>query len=198
MKVMIIGASGTIGRGIVELLQNSHDIICVGKSQGDLQVDIRDEESLRALFKRSGHVDAIVAATGNVHFGPFHEMTSAQFLSGLLDKLMGQIQLVMIGKDYLNPGGSFTLTTGILAQHAIRDGVNATTVNAALEGFVSAVANELPGLRINAISPTMLTEAEESYRPFFPGFESVPGSRVAMAYQRSIEGIESGKIYRVW
>ncbi|MBS0054969.1 short chain dehydrogenase [Yersinia sp. Marseille-Q3913] len=198
MKVMIIGASGTIGRAIVEKLKDRHDIICVGKTQGDLQVDIRDEKSVRALFKQSGHVDAIVAATGNVHFGPFSEMTAVQFQSGLHDKLMGQVQLVMIGKEYLNPGGSFTLTTGILAQNAIRDGVNATTVNAALEGFVSAVANELPGLRINAVSPTILTEAEESYGPFFPGFESVPGSRVAMAYQRSVEGIESGKIYRVW
>ncbi|WP_235423979.1 short chain dehydrogenase [Citrobacter koseri] len=198
MKVMIIGAGGTVGRGIVDNLKERHDIIRVGKNQGDMQVDLRDEESITRLFRKSGRVDAVVAATGNVHFGPFREMTSMQFLSGLQDKLMGQVQLVMVGKAWLNPGGSFTLTTGILAQHAIRDGVNAGTVNAALEGFVRATANELQGLRINAVSPAMLTESEEDYGPFFPGFESVPTARVAMAYQRSVEGIETGKVYRVW
>ncbi|WHP29695.1 short chain dehydrogenase [Trabulsiella odontotermitis] len=198
MKVMIIGASGTVGRGIVENMKQRHEVISVGKSQGDLQVDLRDEESINTMFRKSGRVDAIVAATGNVHFGLFNDMTPAQFLSGLQDKLMGQVQLVMAGKEWLNPGGSFTLTTGILAQHSIRDGVNASTVNAALEGFIRAVANELTGLRINAVSPTMLTEAEESYGPYFPGFESVPAVRVALAYQRSVEGIETGRIYRVW
>jgi len=125
-------------------------------------------------------------------------MSSEQFVSGLHDKLMGQVRLVLIGKDYLNPGGSFTLTTGILTQHPIRTGVNATTVNAAVEGFVMAAANELPGQRINAVSPTVLTEALDKYGPFFPGFESAPASRVALSYRRSLEGIETGKVYRVW
>lgn len=198
MKVMVIGASGTVGRGIVDNLKARHDIIQVGKHHGDLQVDLLDEGSVNTLFRKSGRVDAIVAATGSVHFGPFSLMTPAQFMSGLQDKLMGQVLLVMAGKCWLNPGGSFTLTTGILAQNAIRDGVNASTVNAALEGFVSTVACELQGLRINAVSPTMLTEAEASYGTYFPGFESVSSDRVAMAYQRSVEGIETGKIYRVW
>lgn len=62
-----------------------------------------------------------------------------------------------------------------------------------------AAANELPnGLRINAVSPTVLTEALDSYGPFFPGFESASASRVALAYRRSVDGIESGKVYRVW
>lgn len=198
MKILVIGASGTLGSGIVSALQHEHEIIRVGKTQGELQVDLTQEESIRAMFARSGKVDAIVAATGNVHFAPLAEMTSTQFVSGLQDKLMGQVQLVLIGKDYLNPGGSFTLTSGILAQQPIRTGVNASAVNAALEGFVLAAACELPGLRINVVSPTVLSESLEKYGAFFPGFDSVPVSRVAMAYRRSIEGIDSGKVYRVW
>ncbi|MFZ4833018.1 short chain dehydrogenase [Rouxiella sp. Mn2063] len=198
MKVMVIGASGTIGRGIVDNLQRDHDVIRVGKTQGDFQVDLTDESSVSALFASTGKVDGIIAATGGVHFGPLAEMSSEQFVSGLQDKLMGQVRLVLIGKDYLNPGGSFTLTTGILTQHPIRTGVNATTVNAALEGFVMAAANELSGQRINAVSPTVLTEALDKYGAFFPGFESAAASRVALAYRRSLEGIETGKVYRVW
>ncbi|MFG1174728.1 short chain dehydrogenase [Erwiniaceae bacterium CAU 1747] len=198
MKILVIGASGTVGKGIVNELSRDNQVIRVGKSRGDYQVDLSCEESVRALFAQTGNVDAVISATGGVHFGALSEMTSEQFNSGLQDKLMGQVRLVLIGKAFVNPGGSFTLTTGILAQQPIRTGVNATAVNAALEGFVFAAANELPGLRINAVSPTVLTEALESYGPFFPGFESAPASRVALAYRRSVDGVETGKVYRVW
>lgn len=198
MKILVIGASGTVGQSIVNELSRDHQVIRVGKTQGDFQVDLTSEESIKALFAKTGKVDAVISATGGVHFGPLAEMSSAQFDSGLQDKLMGQVRLVLIGKAFVNPGGSFTLTSGILAQQPIRTGVNATTVNAALEGFVLAAANELNGLRINAVSPTVLTESLESYGPFFPGFESAPASRVALAYRRSVDGNETGRVYRVW
>lgn len=198
MKILVIGASGTVGQGIVNELSRDNQVIRVGKTRGDYQVDLTSEESVRALFAQTGNVDAVISATGGVHFGPLSEMTSEQFNSGLQDKLMGQVRLVLIGKEFVNPGGSFTLTTGILAQQPIRTGVNATAVNTALEGFVFAAANELSGLRINAVSPTVLTEALDSYGPFFPGFESASASRVALAYRRSVDGVETGKVYRVW
>ncbi|OON38523.1 short chain dehydrogenase [Izhakiella australiensis] len=198
MKILVIGASGTVGKGIVENLRPNHEVIRVGRQSGDLQVDLTNDDSIQQLFSRSGNVDAIVAATGSVHFAPLGEMKTDEFAIGLQDKLMGQVRLVMIGKDYLNPGGSFTLTSGILAQHAIRGGVSAMAVNRALEGFVQSAAFELAGLRINAVSPTVLTEALESYGPFFPGFESATAARVALAYRRSIEGIETGQVFRVW
>lgn len=198
MKILVIGASGTVGQGIVSELSRDHQVIRVGKTQGDFQVDLTSEESVKALFAQTGKVDAVISATGGVHFGPLSEMTSEQFNHGLQDKLMGQVRLVMIGKDFVNPGGSFTLTSGILAQQPIRTGVNATAVNAALEGFVLAAATELSGLRINAVSPTVLSEALESYGPFFPGFESAPAARVALAYRRSVDGVETGRVYRVW
>lgn len=199
MKILVIGATGTVGQGIVHELERDNQIIRVGKTQGDFQVDLSSEESVRDLFSQTGKVDAVISATGGVHFGPLPEMTSEQFNSGLQDKLMGQVRLVLTGQAFVNAGGSFTLTSGILAQQPIRTGVNATAVNAALEGFVMAAANELPnGLRINAVSPTVLTEALDSYGPFFPGFESAPASRVALAYRRSVDGIENGKVYRVW
>ncbi|MBD8163941.1 short chain dehydrogenase [Erwinia persicina] len=198
MKILVIGATGTVGQGIVQELAQDHQVIRVGKNHGDYQVDLSREESVKALFAQTGKVDAVIAATGGVHFGPLAEMTSEQFNHGLQDKLMGQVRLVLIGKAFVNPGGSFTLTSGILAQQPIRTGVNATAVNAALEGFVLAAAAELNGLRINAVSPTVLTESLESYGPFFPGFESAPAGRVALAYRRSVEGIDTGKVFKVW
>ena len=120
------------------------------------------------------------------------------FRQGLQDKLLGQVQLALLGQRYLNDGGSITLISGILGTEPIRNGASATAVNAAIEGFVAAAAIELPrGLRINAISPTVLTESMGTYGPFFPGFEPVPAERAALAYQRSVEGAQTGRVYRV-
>ncbi|MDQ1118952.1 NAD(P)-dependent dehydrogenase (short-subunit alcohol dehydrogenase family) [Pseudoxanthomonas sp. SORGH_AS 997] len=198
-KVLLIGASGTLGRAVQALLAPRYEVIAASRHDATHPVDLRDEASVLALFERVGRLDAIVSTTGNVHFGPLAQMTAAQFDSGLQDKLLGQVRLALLGQRHLNDGGSITLTTGILAEQPIAQGVNATAVNAAVEGFVRAAACELPrGLRINAVSPTVLAEAWDAYADFFPGFEPVPAARAALAFQRSIEGVQTGQIYKVW
>ena len=197
MKILLIGASGTVGRAVAQEL-SQHEIIRAGRTSGDVHVDITSDESVAALFEKTGPVDAIVATTGNLFFGPLEKMTTQDFSIGLQDKLLGQVRLALAGQDYLREGGSITLTSGIVGQEPIAQGVNATTVNAALEGFVKAAACELKhGQRINVVSPTMLSESQEAYGPFFPGFESVPAARVALAYRRSIEGVQTGRVYTV-
>jgi Dehydrogenases with different specificities (related to short-chain alcohol dehydrogenases) len=200
MKIVIVGASGTVGRAVVAELekQGHYEIVRVGRNSGDIQVDITNEASVDALFAKSGKVDAIIATTGNLFFGPLIEMTAENFNQGLQDKLLGQVRLALKGQHFLNDGGSITLTSGIIADEPIAQGVNATTVNAALAGFVKAAACELPrGIRINLVSPTMLTESAEAYGAFFPGFESVPAAKVALAYRKSVEGIQSGQVFKV-
>ncbi|PZP63062.1 MULTISPECIES: short chain dehydrogenase [Pseudoxanthomonas] len=198
-KILLIGASGTLGRAVQTLLAPRYEVIAASRHDARHPVDLRDESSVLALFERVGRLDAIVSTTGNVHFGPLAQMTAAQFDSGLQDKLLGQVRLALLGQGQLNDGGSITLTTGILAEQPIAQGVNATAVNAAVEGFVRAAACELPrGLRINAVSPTVLAEAWDAYADFFPGFEPVPAARAALAFQRSIEGVQTGQIFKVW
>nr|WP_295378267.1 short chain dehydrogenase [Pseudoxanthomonas sp.] len=199
MKILVVGASGTLGQAVVAHLGRHHRIITAGRNSGDHRVDLRDDASVAGLFAAVGRVDAIVSATGSVHFGPLAEMTAAQFEIGLQDKLLGQVRLALLGQHHLADGGSITLTTGILAEQPIRLGANATAVNAAVEGFVRAAACELPrGLRINAVSPTVLGEAWDAYADFFPGFEPVSAARAALAFQRSIEGVQTGQVYKVW
>lgn len=198
MKILLIGANGTVGQAVKANLAARHTIVSVGRNSGDYQADLAQPASLEALMERVGKVDAIVSAAGNVHFGPLGEMTAEQFNIGLQDKLLGQVQLALLAQRYLNDGGSVTLTSGILSTEPIRYGANATAVNAGIEGFVAAAAIELPrGLRINAVSATVLTESLPTYGPYFAGFESVPAARVAMAYQRSVEGGQTGQVYRV-
>jgi NAD(P)-dependent dehydrogenase (short-subunit alcohol dehydrogenase family) len=199
MKILVIGGTGTLGKAVAREFTGEHEVITAGKTQGDFHVDITDENSVKALFKSTGKVDAIIATTGSLHFGPLTEMTAEQFNTGLQNKLLGQVRIALIGQSFLNDGGSVTLTSGIIADEPIRQGANATTVNAAVEGFVRGAAIELPrGIRINVVSPTVVEESLKAYGPFFPGFEAAPAARVAKAYRRSVEGAQTGRVYKVW
>jgi len=198
MRIVVVGATGTIGRAVSEALAPRHEIVKVGNTRGDLQVDISDAASIRALFQRTGRFDALVCTAGKVHFGEFSKMTEKEMQVGLKDKLMGQVNLVLIGRDHMNDGGSFTLTAGVLSQDPIRYGVSASLVNGALESFTRAAAIELTrGLRVNVVSPGVLEESLPTYGPYFLGHEAVPGARVANAYVKSIEGLLTGQVLQV-
>lgn len=198
MKILVVGATGTIGRFVTAALSERHEIVKAGSKSGDVQVDIKESGSIRKLFERVGKVDAVVSAVGKVHFGEFAKMTEAEIGIGLKDKLMGQVNLVLIGRDYVNDGGSFTLTSGVLSHDPIRLGVGASLVNGAIDCFVRAAAIEMPrGIRINSISPGVLEESLSSYGPYFRGHEAVPGKRVGNAYVKSVEGLLTGQTIHV-
>ncbi|MFM5448807.1 short chain dehydrogenase [Aeromonas veronii] len=198
MKIVIVGASGTIGSAVSELLAKDHQVIRVGHSQGDATVDMRDPASIKALFARLGQFDALVVASGSVAFNGLTEMTDEQWQVGVESKLMGQINLTRAAIPYLNDKGSITLISGILSEEPINWGVSASTVNGAIDHFVKAAACELPrGIRINVVSPTVLAESMDKYADFFPGFVPVPAAKVAQAYKKSVLGIQTGQVFRV-
>ncbi len=198
MKILVVGATGTIGKAVVEALHARHEIVTAGRSHGDQRVDLTDPASIRRLFEKVGALDAVVSAAGNVHFGPLLEMTPEQFAVGNSDKLMGQVQLALEAARHLNPGGSVTLVAGTLSRDPIRYGASASLVNAALEGFVRAAALEFPpGRRINVVSPTVLCESLPAYGAYFPGSPGVPAARVALAFVKSVEGAQTGQVYVV-
>jgi NAD(P)-dependent dehydrogenase (short-subunit alcohol dehydrogenase family) len=199
MKIIVIGATGTVGKAVVEQLGQRHQIVAVGSSSGQYQADIADIAQVRAVFEKIGKVDAVVVAAGKLAFAPLAEFTPEQFRVGLDSKLMGQVNVAQVAQDFLNDGGSITLTSGIVADQPIRNGASATMVNSAVEGYARGAAIELPrGIRINVVSPTLLTESLDSYGPYFRGFETAPASRVALAYSRSVEGAQTGQVYKVW
>jgi len=122
MKIVVIGATGVVGKAVVAGLSPRHEVVQVGKTRGAHQVDIKDSASIAALFKRIGKFDALVSTVGKVHFGELADMTEKEFAIGLKDKLMGQVNLVLLGRDHVNDGGSFTLTSGLLSHDPIRRG----------------------------------------------------------------------------
>jgi NAD(P)-dependent dehydrogenase (short-subunit alcohol dehydrogenase family) len=198
MKIIIIGGTGTIGEAVAKELGKRHDIIIVGTKSGDVHADISDSKTIENMYKKINNIDAVVITAGKVHFEELTKMTIDEYYIGLNNKLMGQVNTVLMGIQYINPNGSFTLTSGILNHDPIRYGASAAMVNGALEGFVKSAAIEMPKqLRINVVSPTVLKESLPDYETYFYGFPAVPATAVALAYSKSVEGLQTGQIYRV-
>jgi NAD(P)-dependent dehydrogenase (short-subunit alcohol dehydrogenase family) len=199
MRIIVIGGTGTIGKAVVNELKPRHELITAGRKHGDVQVDIENPASIEKMYQSVGKFDAVIATTGKVHFADFTDMTTENYFVGLNNKLMGQVNLVLIGSRYINERGSFTLTSGILSHDPIRAGSSASMVNGALDSFVKAAAIEMTkDVRINSVSPTVLVESLADYGDFFRGFEPAPAARVALAYSKSVEGLQTGQIYTVF
>ncbi len=204
LNILIVGASGTLGRAVAAELGARHKIISAGRKGADIELDIVDANSIRPALEKAGPLDAVISATGSVGFAPLAEIKPAPlqesaYKLGIENKLMGQVNLMLAARDVLRDGGSITLTAGILSDNPIALGSSASMVNGALESFVRAAAIELPrGLRINCVSPSVLTEAMEEYAPFFRGIEPVTAARAALAFSRSVEGLQTGQVFRVY
>jgi NAD(P)-dependent dehydrogenase (short-subunit alcohol dehydrogenase family) len=204
MRIFLVGANGTLGRAVAAELGTRHHILTAGRNSGDLRLDLSDPATLRAALAKAGRLDAVVCTAGEVAFAPLSAIHPAgigesAYTLGLTNKLLGQVNLALAAREHLADGGSITLTSGILADQPIAAGSSASMVNCALEGFVRAAAIELPrGLRINLVSPSILVESLPQFGAFFRGFEAVPAARAALAYSRSVEGLQTGQVYRVY
>jgi len=199
MKILIIGGNGTIGRKVNSYLSQNHETIIVGKTKGDYIADIADSKAIKDLFEKVGKVDAIVCIAGDAKWAPFSELSEEDYYIGIKSKLMGQVNLARLGKDYLNPKGSITLTTGILADDPVNMTTSAAMVNGGIHSFVKAVALELDhGIRINVVSSGLVEDAVDKYRDYFPGHNVIPMDKVVNGYVRSIEGLGNGEIIRIY
>ena len=199
MKILIVGGNGTIGKAVSDGLKQKHEVIIAGRSIGDVNVDITDVESIKSMYQKVGKIDALVSCAGAAKWAAFDEMTEEDFYVGIKSKLMGQVNLVRIGKNYLSKNGSITLTTGILAEDPVYMTSNAAMVNGAIHSFVLAVSQELEnGVRINAVAPGLVENSSEKFGDFFPGHTPVPMDKVANGYVRSVEGKRSGEIIRIY
>ena len=199
MRILLVGADGAIGSAVEAGLGKKHEIIRAGRSRGDVRIDISSEASISRVFEETLRLDAVIAAAGELHFGPLMDMTSAQLAFGINSKLLGQVNLARYAAKYIADGGSVTLVSGIIGERPVAGGAIAALVNAAIEGFVLGASVNMPrGIRINAVSPGIVTETKDKYAPLFDGFEPVPARRVAVAYARSVEGAQTGQVYRVF
>ncbi|WP_224994453.1 short chain dehydrogenase [Cesiribacter sp. SM1] len=199
MKIILVGASGTIGKQIHEALSPRHEIITASLNKGQVKVDITKPQSIQAMFTTVGSFDALISATGSGPFGAISALTDEDFNDGIRSKLMGQINLVLTGQKYIRDGGSFTLTSGILSEEPIAGGTVLSVVNGGLNSFAMAASAELQrGLRLNVVSPGIVEDSADAIGQYFPGHNPVSMQRVVNAYIKSLEGIENGRVIQVY
>lgn len=199
MKILIVGGSGKIGKKVSAHFSKKHEVIIGGRTSGDVTVDMADSASIKAMFESLGQVDAVVCTAGEAKWAEFFSLTEDDFYIGLKSKLMGQVNLVRIGKDYLNPGGSFTLSTGILADHPVALTTSAAMVNGGIHSFVKAVCLELTNsIRINAVSSGLVEDAVHIYEDYFPGHNPIPMKKVVNGFVKSVLGHSTGEIIRIY
>jgi len=194
MKIIVIGASGHVGRAAAQALEDrGHEVIRASRST-DPAVDTSDPASIAALFSHVGMVDGVVVAAGTVPFKNVTDLDHDDYLSGLLSKAIGQFDVVGTGLEYVTDNGSFTLTSGIIGREQVAAGAAAAAANGALESFVRAAATEMPrGIRINALSPDVLANAAH-FHDSFPGHRPVTDAEVGRAVVLSAEGVETGRV----
>jgi NAD(P)-dependent dehydrogenase (short-subunit alcohol dehydrogenase family) len=196
MKIIIVGASGTMGKHLTSAFEKENEVVTAAFEGGDIQVDITSTESIENMFKKVGPFDALISTAGPTYVGPWKKLTDASFRQGVEGKMMGQINLVLIGQHYINPKGSFTLITGALSHDPQKNFANASAANCAVEGFVRAAAIELEnGIRINAVSPTVI-ENSPHYFPYFPGDIPVTMQQLEYGFRKSVFGANTGQVIK--
>lgn len=184
MKILMIGATGAIGKIIKPAFEGSHEIITVGRNSGDILADISSAADLAGVFKKSGRVDAIICAAGDSQTSELQAMDIARYEIGIRQKLHAQINLVLIGLHYLNDKGSVTLISGKTGERPVKGSSGKAVANGAVNSFVLAAALEMPrGIRLNAISPARLS--------------GVKDEELIYAYTKSLTAGLSGEIIRV-
>jgi len=198
MKMIIVGASGTMGQHVTTAFSKEHEVVTAASKGCDVQVDIRSAASIENMFRQVEAFDALISTAGPTFVGPWEKLTDKEFRQGVEGKMMGQINLVLIGQHYINPKGSFTLITGALSHDPQKNFANASAANGAVEGFVKAAAIELEnGIRINAVSPTVI-ENSPQYFPFFPGDIPVTMQQLEFGFRKSVFGANTGQIIRLY
>ena len=199
MKILVIGGNGTIGNKVASHFDKEHEVLIAGRSSGNVTVDIANSDSIKNMFEKTGKVDAVICIAGEAKWANFSDLSEEDYYIGLKSKLMGQVNLVRIGQHYVNPKGSITLTTGILADDPVVKTTSAAMVNGGIHSFVQAAALEIEnGVRVNVVSSGMVEDAYEKYKDYFPGHNPIPMNKVVNGYVRSVKGMGNGEVIRIY
>lgn len=192
--ILLIGANGTIGSAIGEALAaRGHEVVGVSHRTGTLTVDLGDAASIESMFAKAGQVDAVVSAAGAARFGTLDDLSDEDYTLSVTNKLLGQINLVRFGRGHVRDGGSFTLTSGILADQPSPGSTILSAVNAGLHGFVGSAALQMKnGQRVNVVSPPMIRETVEKLGW---GAGGIPAAAVAQLFVEAVDGDANGSVF---
>ncbi|MBK6634879.1 MAG: short chain dehydrogenase [Chitinophagaceae bacterium] len=184
MKILIIGASGAIGKLIEPELSELHEVITAGRNSGDVKIDSSLVGSIHEMFESVKNTEACVCLAGGSCGGDLLSLTEDRVNMGIKNKLLGQVNLVLIGQNHVTDNGSFTLISGKMGDQPSKNAADKALVNGGINSFVMAASLEMQrGIRINVISPSKVAD--------------IPVEDLVAGYLRSIEGTATGEIIKI-
>lgn len=194
MKIIVLGAAGKLGSEIVRALETRHDVVGAGSRSGEIRVDYADTKSVRTMFETIGDFDGLVCTVGGDSvFKPYEQLKDRDFEVGFRRKFLAQLNLVRLGAEYANDGGSFTLSSGFLSHYPNEASVATGPFNAAVDSLVRNVAPLLSrGIRLNVVSPAPVVPPERV------GVGLISAEQAAQYYVQCIEGDFTGRVLRAW
>jgi NAD(P)-dependent dehydrogenase (short-subunit alcohol dehydrogenase family) len=197
-KIVVVGATGRLGREVVEGLKEDYELVLASRSGPDLKIDALDFANASNALSSVGKFDGLVSCIGGAPFKPFDELTMEDFVTGLSKKCFSQLNLARAAIPLLTENGSITLTSGIIGDEPIMAGSCAAAANGALNMCVSTIAAEFAGkLRINIVSPSIIENSVDDYGMLFDGFEPTSKESIIHAYRRTISAPISGRVLRL-
>lgn len=200
MRIVVVGGAGTIGRRLVPALRShGHDLVVAGRASGDVHVDLTSHAAVEAMYREVGVVDSVVSIAAHGALDEFRTLTSDALQENMRAKFFGQVDLVLTGQHHCADGASFTLTSGIFADQAWPHVTGGGVISGALHSFALAAAIGLPrGMRINVVSPTMISDSVDAFAEHFPGMRPVPMGELVGHYLQCVEGDDTGRIIRAY
>ena len=165
-KALVFGGTSGIGLAAAKQLASlGATVIAVSrnpdKAGDDLpngmslkSCDVRDRDALEKLFEECAPFEILVSAAtgGERSFGPFLEMDMDGYQASF-DKLWGYANVVRFGAHHMSEDGTIVLVSGAPARKAKPGQVSLSSVGAAIEAMVRAVAPEIAPRRLNVVSP---------------------------------------------
>ncbi|PHM29961.1 short chain dehydrogenase [Xenorhabdus budapestensis] len=205
MKILVIGATGNIGKHIISNIKKYHpllidnptdlEILQASRNSSEYPLDVFDTQQLDSFLSKNKMFEAIVCAFGKTNWTKPEKLSDYE--ESIKNKALGQINVALRALQYVKPGGSITLTSGIVGKIMSPNGSQTAVTNGAIDAFVRSAATEITNIRINVVSPRLLDESFTSYARFFPGQETCTGEQIAKGYIRSIYGKETGMVIEI-
>jgi NAD(P)-dependent dehydrogenase (short-subunit alcohol dehydrogenase family) len=194
MKIIIIGASGRIGKEVDKALTDMHEIIRVGVRSGDVQCDYTNTKSVRSMFEKIGEFDSLISVVGgDSTFKPFQDLNDEDYRYGFERKFLGQIRFLKFGESFVRNNGSFVFTSGFLSHYPNPASIATGPLNATVNTFVRNTAPLLSrGTRLNVVSPAPIVDPGQEGRGL------VTAAETATFYVKAVEENITGQVLRAW
>jgi dTDP-4-dehydrorhamnose reductase len=71
MKMIIVGASGTMGTYLSKAFEKEHEVVRADRSGTYVQVDITSPAAIGNMYMKVGPFDALICTAGPTYVGPW-------------------------------------------------------------------------------------------------------------------------------